>query len=359
MSTSNNLSRRLKPKLDLVLELEGGEVLNSRVLVLLHLVEECGSILAASKAMGIPYSSAWELISKAENILGVKLLERKRGGVGGGGAKLTEEGKALLRLYRRYMEGIKWIQKRISDFVVPDLHIVGSHDPLLGVIARYLESKRGLSVEISWVGSAGGLSLLMIGEGDVATSHLYDPQTRTYNITYLRNYWLEDRVVIVRGYQRELVLGFRPELDIKCFLDVVMERYRFINRNLGSGTRMYIEYLIEQCAKELGTSVPEIRRRLIGYDREVRTHEEVARAVANGEADVGVLLRYVAEKYGLKYIHLTWEWYDFVIPIQKLRKEGVEQLIEFLKSSELEKFIRGYSGYRVTEETGNVVYRPK
>jgi len=351
--------RRLRPRVDLVLELDNGEVLDSRVLVLLHLVEECGSILAASKAIGIPYSSAWELISRAENILGVKLLERKRGGVRGGGARLTEEGRALLRLYRKYLEGIKWIQESTSYIVVPDLHIVGSHDPLLSVIARYLESKRGLSVEISWVGSAGGLSLLMIGEGDVATSHLYDPQTRMYNITYLRNYWLEDRVVVIRGYQRELVLGFRPELDIRCFLDVVIQGYRFVNRNLGSGTRMYIEYLIEQCAKELGTSVREVRRRIIGYGREVKTHEEVARAIVSGEADVGVLLRYVAERYGLKYIHLTWEWYDFVVPVQKLRKKSVEQLIELLESSELERLIKGYSGYRITEETGNVVYRPR
>jgi molybdate transport system regulatory protein len=50
--------------------------------------------------MGLSYSKAAKMMKKAEKQLGFKLLERRIGGSGGGGSKLTEEGRELLKKYR-------------------------------------------------------------------------------------------------------------------------------------------------------------------------------------------------------------------------------------------------------------------
>ena len=63
-------------------------------------IEETGSMQEACTKMGLSYSKAAKMMKKAEKQLGFKLLERRIGGSGGGGSKLTEEGRELLKKYR-------------------------------------------------------------------------------------------------------------------------------------------------------------------------------------------------------------------------------------------------------------------
>ena len=67
---------------------------------LMECIEETGSMQEACTKMGLSYSKAAKMMKKAEKQLGFKLLERRIGGSGGGGSKLTEEGRELLKNYR-------------------------------------------------------------------------------------------------------------------------------------------------------------------------------------------------------------------------------------------------------------------
>ena len=60
------------------------EVLDELGAKLLALIDLYGSILAAAKRLDLPYSSAWEYISRIERALGLRILEVRRGGRGGG-----------------------------------------------------------------------------------------------------------------------------------------------------------------------------------------------------------------------------------------------------------------------------------
>lgn len=66
---------------------------------LLELVDETGSIQVACTRMELSYSKGSRIIKNTEKALGFKLLERWTGGSGGGGSRLTEEGRKLLRCY--------------------------------------------------------------------------------------------------------------------------------------------------------------------------------------------------------------------------------------------------------------------
>jgi molybdate transport system regulatory protein len=68
---------------------------------LLEHIRATGSISAAGRAMGMSYRRAWGLVEEMNAMFARALVERERGGAGGGGARLTEAGRRVLSLYRR------------------------------------------------------------------------------------------------------------------------------------------------------------------------------------------------------------------------------------------------------------------
>jgi len=84
-----------------------------------------------------------------------------------------------------------------------------------------------------------------------------------------------------------------------------------VNRNAGSGTRVLIDKL-------LGA------RRPPGHGVQTKSHNAVAAAVHQGRADWGVAIDTVARQYGLGFIALQEEHYDFVVPTAKLERPAVQ-----------------------------------
>jgi len=78
-----------------------GEVtLTARDVELLEAVDDAGSINAAATELGRSYSRAQQRIVALEDAFG-DLVERKRGGSGGGGSRLTDRARSLLARYDR------------------------------------------------------------------------------------------------------------------------------------------------------------------------------------------------------------------------------------------------------------------
>jgi molybdate transport system regulatory protein len=78
-----------------------GVVLNEIDALLLLRIEETSSLTRAAKMLGISYRNAWGRIRRIETAMGLKVLESTSGGATGGGSRLTTEGAALCREYRR------------------------------------------------------------------------------------------------------------------------------------------------------------------------------------------------------------------------------------------------------------------
>ena len=348
----------LEARVEVVLEARGEEVVDSRLARVLEEVERRGSLLAACRAVGAPYSRTWEKITRAEKLLGGKLLEARRGGVGGGGAALTKLGRALLKRYAEAQAKVSVKTSMRGEAKVPELVVAGSHDPALELLIGGLRAeKAGMDIEVAWLGSAGGLAALMMGDAHVAGSHLLDPDTSRYNIPFLARYWLEGRVYVVRGYRRELGLVYRPETKVRGISDLLEGELRLVNRNPGSGTRVLLDHLLRQAALDEGIDPEDVSKKVKGYDREVRTHVEVAREVASGSADVGVAVRYAASLYGLGFTRLLWEWYDLVVLKSAMRREPVKRLLSALRSRRFRKNLERMKGYKVSVETGEIIYR--
>ena len=81
------------------LEIDGEPVFGHGREELLRLIRKTGSINAAAKEMGIPYRKAWTYIDAMEKRLGVPLVNRLKGGTGGGESTLTPQAVTLLEKF--------------------------------------------------------------------------------------------------------------------------------------------------------------------------------------------------------------------------------------------------------------------
>ena len=72
---------------------------------LLKRVEKTNSLHEAARQMNMSYSKAWKLIQTMEKRLGFPLLDKRVGGLLGGGSHITPKGKDLMKRYERFEKG--------------------------------------------------------------------------------------------------------------------------------------------------------------------------------------------------------------------------------------------------------------
>ena len=218
-----------------------------------------------------------------------------------------------------------------------DLILIGSHcvglDWLSGELMR-----QGIRIKVMSVGSTGGLMAAKRGECDVAGIHLMDPVTGVYN-----HHLLTPELLLVPGYGRMQGIVYRPGdarfegkdpgaaiAAVRADPDCTM-----VNRNAGSGTRILIDRL-------LGAEKPP------GYGVQTKSHNAVAVSIAQHRADWGLTIDTVARQYGLGFIPVQEERYDFVVPKARIDRLPVQAFMTLLQSDRARNSLRGM-GFRIPE----------
>ena len=202
----------------------------------------------------------------------------------------------------------------------PDVVIMGSHDIALDVVVSALAG-RGFSARTIAVGSQGGVAAAERGQCDVAPVHLIDPATGEYN-----RHLLSPGISLVKGWQRMQGVLFRPgdkRFEGHTAVDAVKTALAdpscmMVNRNAGAGTRVLIDQLVA------GTRPP-------GYANQPRSHNAVAAAIAQARADWGVAIEPVARMYGLGFLPLAPEHYDFLLVESRRQRPAVQAFLAALR----------------------------
>jgi putative molybdopterin biosynthesis protein len=230
------------------------------------------------------------------------------------------------------------------------LLLMGSHDPLLDLFGQSLSAHVPAGRLVSThIASLGGLVALRRGEAHLAGSHLFDPDSNTYNWPAIHKYLAGRDVRVVTFAHREqgLMVAHGNPLGIQSLDDLV--RVRYVNRQAGAGTRVLLDY--ELARRGL---TPE---QVTGYKHEEYTHLGVAAAVASGLADCGMGVRSGAVALGLDFIPVTWERYDWVIPAESESLPLLQAALEVLNSAAWRAVLAGQAGYD-GRETGQVQPEP-
>lgn len=229
------------------------------------------------------------------------------------------------------------------------LVVIGSHDPLLDEVADMMHrADPTVFMSSSHVGSMGGIMAIRRGEAHAGGCHLLDTETGVYNLSFLKKYFPNGGIRLVRcvGRQQGLMLAKGNPLDIKEFADIAKNGVRYVNRQKGSGTRVLMDYLCEQYAVNVSD--------IYGYEREELTHTSVAAQIANGSADAGMGIYSAAQLYDLDFLPICIEEYDLIIPDHAWETSVVQQLIATLKSPAFREKVLAVGGYTV-DHPGEII----
>lgn len=221
------------------------------------------------------------------------------------------------------------------------LVITGSHDMMIDVLADQM------AVSSAHVGSLSGIMALRRKECHMAPIHLLDEATGVYNEAYVRQYFPNQKMALIRGVGR--IQGFmvpkgNPK-QITGIEDLKQRRVTFANRQRGAGTRILFDYTL----KQQNMTAEEIN----GYEKEYATHMAVAISVKSGVADTGLGVYSAAKAMDLDFIPLANEQYDFLVPAEYLEDERVQQFIGILSSSHFKQQLLDLGGYDVAH-TGEI-----
>jgi putative molybdopterin biosynthesis protein len=228
--------------------------------------------------------------------------------------------------------------------------VSGSHDLALDLLAEKLsQDEKSPSMYTLPVGSLDGLIALRQGLCHMVGCHLYDPVGREYNTSYVRHIFPDQLVHIITLAHRQqgLLVQARNPQEIKGLEDLHRDDIALVNRNRGSGTRLWLD----QNLQNLGINKDSIR----GYGKEVNTHIQVAEAVRSGEADVGLGIFAAAMKVGLDFIPLFEERFDLVLLEEQFRSQQMIPAFDLIQSGSFQHAVETLAGYQ-TGSSGQEIY---
>jgi len=224
----------------------------------------------------------------------------------------------------------------------------GSDDPSLGILHDLYEAQtQTASFFMTTVGSSGGLAAIRSGAADFATAHLLEP-ARSGTDDLAADKLLSSDTVVVELFYRELgllVAAGNPK-GIKSLRDLARFNLRIINRQPGSGTRIYLDQELSRARLNV--------KKISGYDTVVSTHLEVGLGVLRGGADVGLATRTTAQWLGLEFIPLTRERFDMLVRKDRFFTRGIQVLLGIVGSREFRERVDTLGGYDV-KESGRII----
>ena len=216
----------------------------------------------------------------------------------------------------------------------------GSHDLALELIAdRFCQDKKTPAMFTLPMGSLDGLIALRQGLCQVAGCHLLDPVEGEYNTSYVRHFFPGQvmHIITLAHRQQGLLIELGNPKRIQDVGDLKRSDITFVNRNRGSGTRLWLDQQIKTLKIE-----PNLIR---GYNTEVSTHAQIAETIFLGDADVGLGILAAARQRNLDFIPLFEERFDLVMPEEHYANAALVSLLDHLNSGAFHQSVERLAGY--------------
>lgn len=316
---------------------------------LLRAIHEHGSIVKGFERLRISHQSALALIRRWEGITGHALVIQ-RSGVG---SELTPFG-------RRLLQARTWLDARLArtfEAMAADLDrfldvgadpirqrvvLCASHDLALERLHVFVKPR--LDVALQTAGSLSSLRALKQGECDIAGFHLPRPPHLLGPLLGEFAELLNPRehaVVRMFGRQQGFMLRADTRHRIRSVRDVVRHGMRIVNREKGAGTRTLFDALL---AREMIDPSD-----VLGYEHEVLSHTDLARAIRGGEADAAFGIEAAARSQRLRFVPVVAEAYYLACRRSDEASIALDTLAACLRSDAFSAMIERIGGYDLTD----------
>lgn len=334
----------------------GASLLRNPMMDVLHAIKSSGSISGAAREIGLSYRHVWGQLKDWEAELGQGLIFWERGQA----ARLTPFGEKLLAAERLaqarlgpQLENLRVeLERAFTQVLTPDgeedtaptLRLYASHDHALTELVDFASQRDGgqsLHLDVHFCGSVDAIRALNEGRCNVAGFHA-QPFADASTVT-ARTYrpMLKPGLHKIIGFARRtqgLIVAPGNPMRLRDIQDVARLQARFVNRALGTGTRLLLDELLARA----GLMPLDVD----GYDNIERSHAAVALAVAGGTADVGLGTEYAARSARLDFVPITDERYLLVGLKSTLDEAPTQRLLQLLRSRAWQTRMAALPGYQ-------------
>jgi len=212
--------------------------------------------------------------------------------------------------------------------------------PLLGVLADRL-ARRYQDARATWVPATSSRSLDLLARrlvhiAGIHLAHAADPDAHVRAAQCVVPHQRSILVNLARWRQGLVVAPGNPR-GITTAADLLRPEVRSVVRDAGAGAQKLLERLLRQAGQR--DMNPGTQRPLAS------DHDEVARLVRWGVADVGVAIESAALAEDLDFVPLAEERFDLVIPESYLDTPPVARLLDLLGGPSFRVEAAGLRGY--------------
>jgi len=321
--------------------------LHHPLIALLDAIHHHGSISSAARELGLSYRHVWGELKRWERVLGYTLVLWTKGQP----ARLAPFGSKLLWAERRaqarlapQLDAMRAELERAFavafDADAEVIEVAASHDEGLRALSTWAAMHGKLHLDIRFSGSVDALSALNEGRAIVAGFHALK-HARAGSIT-ARAY----RPMLQPG--RHKLIGFATRcqglivapgnpLALARVSDLARGGVRFVNREIGTGTRLVLEELLADAGVDLLA--------IDGHDRVEPSHRAVAEAVASGTADAAFGIEAAARARGLEFVPVVEERYYLATLAEHLERSPLLALRAALASPHWQEALSTLAGY--------------
>lgn len=202
------------------------------------------------------------------------------------------------------------------------------------------------------IGSYTSLFDLYNDKISICTAHLWDGETNSYNIEFVRRLLPGVKCLVINlAYRKQ---GFYVKkgnpLNINNWNDLERDDVKMINREKGSGTRILLDEKL-RINKIKASSIN-------GYKDEKNSHLSVVSTISRGEADVGIgTAKFAMQVENVDFIPLQEEEYDIVIKEETMLSNPIfREILNIINSEDYKNQIKGLGGYDL-RDLGKIKYR--
>jgi len=328
----------------------GNALIRNPLPELLQAVAEHGSISGAARGLGLSYRHVWGALKRWEDQLGGELIIWGKGQ----SAQLSEFGAKLLWAERQAQARLAPqiaalhadLERAFAVAFDPHAHVLtlyASHDDALAALRAHAAAHGGtgaLHLDIRFTGSVDAIRALNEGRCTLAGFHTVD-NAKADSLT-ARTYQplLQPGLHKIIGFAQRtqgLIVAPGNPLALHGLDDIARTGARFVNRPLGTGTRVLLDDLLAQAG--IGATS------IAGYALNEPSHTAVAQAVAAGAADVGMGIELAARARGLGFVPLVHERYHLACLKASLDQPATQALRALLQTPEWLERLGALPGY--------------
>lgn len=324
---------------------DGSAIALPTLLRLLTEIRDLGSISNAAAAAGLSYRHAWGLLKAFDKQFGAELIQKVRGR----GTQLSPLAEKLIWADKRIAARLSPLLESLASELERELavllacnasalRITAPHGFAVDALIKRLKAS-DIDVDLKYRGSTEAVAALARGECDLAGFHLPEGEFRQAAAAqYLQ--WLNPKrhklIHLAFRMQGLFVAKGNPK-GINTLQDLMRRDVRFVNRQIGSGTRVLLELFLSK--NKIKTN------RITGYETTEFTHAAVAAYVASGMADVSFGVEAAARRFDLDFIPIVRERYFFAAESSALREPSLALAVTVMASEEFKSTVNALPGY--------------